>query len=49
MALAETFQEIIDSLPSDWADWDVEFGILEERPDVGAAFDNSLVGPTDRG
>jgi ABC-type nitrate/sulfonate/bicarbonate transport system substrate-binding protein len=32
-----------------WADWDVEFGILDERPDVGAAFDTSLVGPTDRG
>jgi putative hydroxymethylpyrimidine transport system substrate-binding protein len=29
-----------------WAAWDVEFGILEERLDVGAAFDTSLVGPT---
>jgi ABC-type nitrate/sulfonate/bicarbonate transport system substrate-binding protein len=28
-----------------WADWDVEFGILEERPDVRRAFDTSLVGP----
>jgi putative hydroxymethylpyrimidine transport system substrate-binding protein len=31
-----------------WADWDVEFGILDERPDVGAAFDTSLVGPAGR-
>jgi len=28
-----------------WAAWDVEFGILEERPDVDRAFDLSLVGP----
>ena len=26
-----------------WADWDVEFGILQERPDVERAFDFSLV------
>ena len=32
----------------EWADWDVEFGILDERPDVGAAFDTSLVGPAGR-
>jgi ABC-type nitrate/sulfonate/bicarbonate transport system substrate-binding protein len=32
-----------------WADWDVEFGILDAAPDVGAAFDTSLVGPADRG
>jgi hypothetical protein len=28
-----------------WADWDVEFGILKERPDVDRAFDTSLVPP----
>jgi len=26
-----------------WADWDVEFGILQERPDVERAFDFTLV------
>jgi ABC-type nitrate/sulfonate/bicarbonate transport system substrate-binding protein len=28
-----------------WADWDVEFGILKQRPDVDRAFDFSLVTP----
>jgi putative hydroxymethylpyrimidine transport system substrate-binding protein len=28
-----------------WARWDVEFGILKERPDVDRAFDFSLVAP----
>ena len=28
-----------------WARWDVEFGILEERPDIDRAFDPSLVAP----
>ncbi len=28
-----------------WARWDVEFGILRRRPDVGRAFDTGLVGP----
>jgi ABC-type nitrate/sulfonate/bicarbonate transport system substrate-binding protein len=32
-----------------WADWDVEFGILDERPAIDEAFDTTLVGPTDRG
>ena len=27
-----------------WARWDVEFGILEEEPDVSRAFDTGLVG-----
>lgn len=31
-----------------WADWDVEFGILEERPDVGRAFDFDVAGPSGR-
>jgi ABC-type nitrate/sulfonate/bicarbonate transport system substrate-binding protein len=26
-----------------WADWEVEFGITRERPDVDAAFDSSLL------
>ena len=28
-----------------WARWDVEFGILRERPDVARAFDTTLVAP----
>jgi ABC-type nitrate/sulfonate/bicarbonate transport system substrate-binding protein len=28
-----------------WARWDVEFGILRERPDIDRAFDFSLVPP----
>ncbi|MDP9384927.1 MAG: ABC transporter substrate-binding protein [Actinomycetota bacterium] len=28
-----------------WARWDVEFGVLRRRPDVGRAFDTGLVGP----
>ena len=31
-----------------WARWDVEFGILERPPDVGRAFDTSLVGRSER-
>ena len=31
-----------------WADWDVEFGILERAPDVGAAFDTTLAEPVSR-
>ena len=27
-----------------WADWDVEFGILTERPSIDSAFDTTLVG-----
>jgi hypothetical protein len=27
-----------------WARWDVEFGILDELPDTGRAFDTTLVG-----
>jgi putative hydroxymethylpyrimidine transport system substrate-binding protein len=27
-----------------WADWDVRFGILRRAPDLGAAFDTTLVG-----
>jgi putative hydroxymethylpyrimidine transport system substrate-binding protein len=30
-----------------WADWDVRFGILRERPDVRRAFDTTLVGRPD--
>ena len=31
MALAETFQEIVDSLPSDWTDMELDLRIDEDR------------------
>ena len=31
MALAETFQEIVDSLPSDWSDLELDLRVQEER------------------
>ena len=42
---ARAYGELRESVLREWAAWDVEFGILEERPDVGRAFDTSLVGP----
>ena len=31
MALAETFQEIVDSLPSDWTDLELDLRVDESR------------------
>jgi hypothetical protein len=31
MALADTFQEIVDSLPSDWTDLELDLRVQEER------------------
>ena len=31
MALAETFQEIVDSLPSDWSDLELDLRVQEDR------------------
>jgi hypothetical protein len=31
MALADTFQEIVDSLPSDWTDMELELRVQEDR------------------
>jgi hypothetical protein len=31
MALAETFQEIVDSLPSDWSDLELDVRVQEDR------------------
>jgi putative hydroxymethylpyrimidine transport system substrate-binding protein len=39
------FGRLREDVLEEWADWDVEFGILKERPDVGRAFDRSLVTP----
>jgi len=36
MPLADTFQEIVDSLPSDWTDLEFDLRVLEDR-DVDAA------------
>ena len=46
---ARDFGQLRPAVLEAWADWDVEFGILDERPAIGEAFDTSLVGPTDRG
>jgi putative hydroxymethylpyrimidine transport system substrate-binding protein len=42
---ARAYGELREDVLEAWAAWDVEFGILEERPDVSRAFDLSLVGP----
>ena len=40
---ARAYGELRESVLREWAAWDVEFGILDERPDVRRAFDFSLV------
>jgi ABC-type nitrate/sulfonate/bicarbonate transport system substrate-binding protein len=42
---ARAYGELREDVLREWAKWDVEFGILDEKPDVGRAFDTSLVGP----
>jgi putative hydroxymethylpyrimidine transport system substrate-binding protein len=42
---ARGYGELREDVLREWAAWDVEFGILEQRPDVRRAFDFSLVGP----
>jgi putative hydroxymethylpyrimidine transport system substrate-binding protein len=42
---AREYGELREAVLREWAAWDVEFGILEERPDIERAFDTSLVGP----
>jgi hypothetical protein len=37
MALADTFQEIVDSLPDDWTDLEFELRIFDERRYIEAA------------
>lgn len=37
MALADTFQEIVDSLPEDWTDLEIDLRILDESQYVDAA------------
>ena len=36
---ARAYGQLREGVLEEWADWDVEFGILEERPDVAEAFD----------
>jgi putative hydroxymethylpyrimidine transport system substrate-binding protein len=40
---ARAYGELREDVLREWAAWDVEFGILDERPDVSRAFDTSLV------
>jgi len=42
---ARAYGELREGVLREWAAWDVEFGILDERPDIARAFDTSLVGP----
>ena len=42
---ARAFGELRPGVLREWANWDVEFGILREPADVDRAFDTSLVGP----
>lgn len=37
MALAETFQQVVDSLPDDWTDLELDLRIFDERRYVDAA------------
>jgi ABC-type nitrate/sulfonate/bicarbonate transport system substrate-binding protein len=45
---ARAFGELRPGVLRAWAEWDVEFGILDEPPDLERAFDTTLVGPTSR-
>jgi ABC-type nitrate/sulfonate/bicarbonate transport system substrate-binding protein len=42
---ARGYGELQEDVLEAWAEWDLEFGILEERIDVARAFDTTLVGP----
>ena len=42
---ARVFGELRPGVLRAWGRWDTRFGILDAPPDVGAAFDGSLVGP----
>ena len=42
---ARGYGELREDVLREWAAWDVEFGILDEQPDVERAFDFTLVGP----
>ena len=37
MALADTFQQVVDSLPSDWTDLELDLRIFEEERYIDAA------------
>jgi len=42
---ARGYGELREDVLRRWAAWDADFGILDEPPDVGRAFDLTLVGP----
>jgi putative hydroxymethylpyrimidine transport system substrate-binding protein len=42
---ARAYGELRRDVLGEWADWDLEFGIVQEPIDVGRAFDFTLVGP----
>jgi len=45
---ADAFGQLRPDVLRDWAEWDLEFGILEKPLDVGLAFDTGFVGPSRR-
>ncbi len=45
---AQVFGELREDVLREWADWDLEFGILEQPLDVERAFDTGFVGPSER-
>ncbi len=42
---ARAFGQLRPAVLRAWGRWDVRFGILDEPPDIGRAFDTTLVGP----
>jgi putative hydroxymethylpyrimidine transport system substrate-binding protein len=45
---ARAFGELRPDVLRKWADWDLEFGILEKPLDIEQAFDTGFVGPSSR-
>jgi putative hydroxymethylpyrimidine transport system substrate-binding protein len=45
---ARAYGELREDVLQKWAAWDLEFGIVHKRIDVGSAFDRGLVGPVPR-
>jgi len=45
---ARVFGELRPDVLREWAEWDLEFGILEKPLDVERAFDTGFVGPSSR-
>jgi putative hydroxymethylpyrimidine transport system substrate-binding protein len=42
---ADAYGQLRDDVLKQWADWDLEFGIVKQPIDVGSAFDTALAAP----